>query len=562
MGPAGAMPGPTGLQRRRTGLPPKDSAGLNVALGRKFLQNSRNVKSRTGWTAERRKLLKEMWDRGEKAPAIAAALGCKVGAVNVARARFGLKPRRLVSGRPPPEPDEPAHKIDRVAFFTSRLMEFCTEKELVAQTGHESYEWPLVVVKELVDNSIDACEEAGVAPVITVAIWSDQGGKRIVIEDNGPGIPPGTVAGIIDYNVRASSKEAIISPTRGRQGNALKTILPMAYVLGGKGKGETWIEARGVRHRILFSVNQIRQEPIVQDIRTPSQVTTGTRVTVFWPKDAGIDAAEIADLLTQFVWCNPHLTLVLAKNGKTLLLHHATNPDWAKYRSCDATSAHWYTLEQFERYAGALIEHDREIRIKHPKSTRRKFTLREFIAQFRGMSAHEKQKLISRELGALHMSLYRFFGSESEVNHQRMEKLLRLLQKHTRPVRPELLGIIGEEHLRSLCKSAGGEPQSFKYFLSAGHDAKGVPYVVEIATCPFKRWVDGKQENRTRQLITGVNFSATLDNPFQSFKGMEGMEAILTELRAGPYAPVIVCVHYACPHIEYLDRGKSRIGLE
>jgi hypothetical protein len=336
----------------------------------------------------------------------------------------------------------------------------------------------------------------------------------------------------------------------------------MAYVLGGKGKGETWIEARGVRHRILFSVNQIRQEPIVQDIRTPSQVTTGTRVTVFWPKDTDIDAGEIADLLTQFVWCNPHLTLTLVNNAKSLLRHHATNPDWEKYRSCDATSAHWYTLEQFERYAGALIEHDREIRKKQSKSTRRKFTLREFIAQFRGMSAHEKQKLISRELGALHMSLYRFFGSESEVNHRRMEKLLRLVQKHTRPVRPELLGIIGEEHLRSLCKSAGGEPQSFKYFLSAGRDAKGVSYVVEIATCPFKKWVDGKVENRTRQLITGVNFSATLDNPFQSFKGMEGMEAILTELRAGPYAPVIVCVHYACPHIEYLDRGKSRIGLE
>ena len=43
---------------------------------------------------------------------------------------------------------------------------------------------------------------------------------------------------------------------------------------------------------------------------------------------------------------------------------------------------------------------------------------------------------------------------------------------------------------------------------------------------------------------------------------MEGMNEILVDLRAGPYAPVIVCVHYACPHIEYLDRGKSRIGLE
>jgi hypothetical protein len=86
--------------------------------------------------------------------------------------------------------------------------------------------------------------------------------------------------------------------------------------------------------------------------------------------------------------------------------------------------------------------------------------------------------------------------------------------------------------------------------------------VIEIATCAFKQWVTGKEQAPGRLLITGVNFSATLENPFESFKGMEGMEEILTELRAGKYAPVIVCVHYACPHIEYLDRGKSRIGLE
>ena len=190
-----------------------------------------------------------MWDRGDKAPVIAAALGCKVGAVNVARARFGLKPRRVVSGRPK-EPDEPAHKIQRVAFTTSRLMEFCTEKELVAQTGHESYQWLRVIAKELVDNGIDVCEEAGVAPVIKVAIKTGKSGKptRIVVEDNGPGIPTETITGIIDYNIRISSREAYISPTRGRQGNALKSILPMAYVLGGK--GETWIEARGLKHRI------------------------------------------------------------------------------------------------------------------------------------------------------------------------------------------------------------------------------------------------------------------------------------------------------------------------
>jgi hypothetical protein len=95
--------------------------------------------SRMSWTAERRKLLQKMWERGDKPPAIAAALGCKVGAVNVARARFGLRPRRIVSGRPKQEPDEPAHKIERVALTTSRLMEFCTQNELV------SSDWPRVL---------------------------------------------------------------------------------------------------------------------------------------------------------------------------------------------------------------------------------------------------------------------------------------------------------------------------------------------------------------------------------------------------------------------------------
>ncbi len=523
-----------------------------------------DVKSRRlGWTAERRKLLQKMWNRGDKAPAIAAALGCNVGAVNVARARFGLKPRRIVSGRPKQEPDEPAHKIERVAFTTSRLMEFCTEKELVAQTGHEAHKWPLVIVKELVDNAIDACEEAKVAPVIVkVAITTGKRRKptRIVVEDNGPGIPAETITGLIDYNIRISSREAYISPTRGRQGNALKTILPMAYVLGDQTKGETWIEARGRKHRIQFTVNQIKQEPIVKNITSRSRVTTGTRVTVFWPPNdhAVIDPDEIKDLLAQFIWVNPHLTLRFVVDGKTLIQSDASKPDWTKYRACDATSAHWYTREQIERYAGALIARDQE----QQRATRQKYTVREFVAQFRGMRATEKQKDVLRELGVAHMSLHQFFGSETEVNHQRMQKLLGLLRKHTRPVRPELLGVIGADHLRRLCISVGGEPQSFKYFVSPEHDSDGRPYVIEIATCPYKKWVAGKCETRNRQLITGVNFSATLENPFDTLRNMEGMEEMLTTLRADSYAPIIVCVHYASPHVEYLDRGKSRIGLE
>ena len=56
-----------------------------------------------------------------------------------------------------------AAKLERTTLRTSRLLDFCSRKELIAQTGHQPDSWPLVVLKELVDNALDACKEVGVA---------------------------------------------------------------------------------------------------------------------------------------------------------------------------------------------------------------------------------------------------------------------------------------------------------------------------------------------------------------------------------------------------------------
>ncbi len=146
--------------------------------------------------------------------------------------------------------------LDRTTFETSRLLDFCSEKELTAQTGHEPDKWPLVILKELTDNALDGCEEAGTAPEITVTV--DEAG--ISIADNGPGIPASTVESLLDYSIRVSSREAYVSPTRGAQGNALKTILAMPFVLDGD-RGRVDISTQGQRHEIIFGVDQIRQEP-------------------------------------------------------------------------------------------------------------------------------------------------------------------------------------------------------------------------------------------------------------------------------------------------------------
>src|SRR5260370_4926234 len=115
---------------------------------------------------------------------------------------------------------------------------------------------PLVMLKELVDNALDATEEAGIAPAISITV----GNGKVIVTDNGPGIPAETVAAVLDYSVRVSSREAYVSPTRGAQGNALKTILAMGFALTGT-EAETVIESRGARHRIAFAADQVRQEP-------------------------------------------------------------------------------------------------------------------------------------------------------------------------------------------------------------------------------------------------------------------------------------------------------------
>jgi DNA topoisomerase VI subunit B len=61
-------------------------------------------------------------------------------------------------------------KLDRTTFTTSRSLEFCSEKELIAQTGTPTEDWPVYLLKELVDNALDACEEADRAPEITIAV--------------------------------------------------------------------------------------------------------------------------------------------------------------------------------------------------------------------------------------------------------------------------------------------------------------------------------------------------------------------------------------------------------
>jgi DNA topoisomerase VI subunit B len=224
--------------------------------------------------------------------------------------------------------DDQAH-LDRATFIVSRLLEFFSKKELAMQIGQPLWLWALAILKELIDNALDAAEAVArnlyQAPVIHVTVAKDV----LIVQDNGPGIPEDTVRRALDYAVRVSDKAHYASPTRGSLGNALKCVVAAPFVIDGE-HGHLEVEAQGVHHDIRVGLDRLAGRPVIEHTPTRTVVKNGTFVKVHWPEiacslageeipefyndDAGDEDSEgeitdcitVADLLWAFSVFNPH----------------------------------------------------------------------------------------------------------------------------------------------------------------------------------------------------------------------------------------------------------------
>ncbi len=464
--------------------------------------------------------------------------------------------------------------LSRTAFRTSRLLDFLSEKELTAQIGHSKAAWPLVTVKELLDNALDACEEAGIQPEIEVVV-DDEG---IVVTDNGPGIAPAVVEAVLDFSTRVSSREAYVAPDRGAQGNALKTLLAMPFVLGGE-EGGVQIISHGVGHEIQIRVDRIRQTPEIdhqQHAHNGQFVKNGTSVRLRWPNSPSSESNELSttddeddleeidlpetdsassilsraksrflQFADDFTFLNPHLALGADWHGERMVVQ-ATNPQHSKWRPSQPTCAHWYEPEHLERLAAAYIAHDH--------ATGRERTVREFVTEFAGLTSSAKQRAVLDATGMARKKLADLVNNQG-LDRSRIEQLLAAMRAHSKPVKPAALGIIGRDHLRARFAAIDCEMETFEYrkVCSAGD---GLPWIIEtaFAWCPTLE---------RRRIITGVNWSPGIVNPFRELGAFgESLDSVLERQRAGRDEPVVLLLHIACPRVAFADRGKSSVVVE
>ena len=91
----------------------------------------------------------------------------------------------------------------------------------------------ITAVKESVDNSLDACEEARILPDISVKIHRTKNDElKLIAQDNGPGIPRDAIENVFGKFLLGSRFHAI-RQTRGQQGIGITGVVMYSQLTTG-----------------------------------------------------------------------------------------------------------------------------------------------------------------------------------------------------------------------------------------------------------------------------------------------------------------------------------------
>lgn len=178
----------------------------------------------------------------------------------------------------------------------------------------------VTAVKEAVDNALDACEEAGVLPEISVEVRGRFERSRVAVEDNGPGIVESQIARIFG-KLLYGSKFHKLSQSRGQQGMGISAAGMYGQLTVGKPLHiVSRIEGEALASELYVSIDTANNRP---DIHKRKHIAWsrphGTRVEmeIEGVNQGGPHSVETYLKLTAIA--NPHVSITYrGPRGKEL----------------------------------------------------------------------------------------------------------------------------------------------------------------------------------------------------------------------------------------------------
>lgn len=187
------------------------------------------------------------------------------------------------------------------------------------QVGFSSFtKATLTTIKEAIDNSLDACEDAKILPEIAIEVEKLGEGTakgadliRIKVTDNGPGISLDDVVKVFGEYL-ASSKFGRGRCSRGQQGIGISAVTTWAQLTHGTGA------------KIITKKNKMHQAiqcEVIVDIKKNKGVLKSKK-NINWDRESGVSCEFVMDARVQLrgdsglltyiqgtALVNPHLTL-------------------------------------------------------------------------------------------------------------------------------------------------------------------------------------------------------------------------------------------------------------
>ncbi|MBS3133175.1 DNA topoisomerase VI subunit B [Candidatus Woesearchaeota archaeon] len=400
----------------------------------------------------------------------------------------------------------------------------------------------LTTVKEAVDNSLDACEEARILPDVNVEINQLSEFKYgIVVEDNGPGIIKSQIPKVF-AKLLYGSKFFKLSQSRGQQGIGISAAVLYSQLTTGKPTRITSkISPNDPAHYYELHIDVKNNSPeILKEETVEWEKEQGTRVELTIEAEYLKGFQSVDEYIRQTAIINPHVTLTYTNPKAEPFVYSRAAEHLPPYP--EEIKPHPYGIEigLLMRMMGAT-----------PSRTLQSFLMSEFSRVGSGTA-----KEICENSSLLPSTKPR------DITREQAEKLIQGIAK-TRIIAPptDCISPIGEELLeRGLRKEVEAE-----FYCSTSRPAsvyRGNPFVVEAAIAyGGKLPVEG--------CVSLMRFANRVPLLYQ--QGACAITESLTEINWRPYGlqqsgnviptgPAVVVVHMASVWVPFTSEAKEAIA--
>jgi DNA topoisomerase VI subunit B len=184
----------------------------------------------------------------------------------------------------------------------------------------------LTSIKEAVDNSLDACEEAQILPDLEVGIQETAEDRfRIWVQDNGPGIVKNQIPNIFG-RLLYGSKFHTPKMSRGQQGIGISAAGMYGLLTTGKSvKINSRTGPRSQAHHYELQINTKKNRPeIIADAPIDWDAASGTRVEMEIEARYQKGRQSVDEYLAQTAITNPHARIrYLPPDGQEIIFERS-----------------------------------------------------------------------------------------------------------------------------------------------------------------------------------------------------------------------------------------------